>query len=402
MMEWNVDQSTELIIKYLTDLADARERATVDEWLADPRLKARITAIVSRDGFLKEKVFWDEAAEKESHSLHTILAKLEQHTGRRKTAPVRRWGLALAGVAAASLMVFLLAEGNRQTQAIAGVETVATDLQPGRPRATLVLSTGKVLTLDSLHKGEIAREAGTTIEKEEGGVIDYRKNAQAKARETQKEMAWNTLITPRGGTYAVVLPDHSLVYLNSASSLKYPTTFRPLSPRVVELTGEAYFVVKHDPARPFRVFVGNKMVEALGTVFDVNAYADEPVLKATLLEGSIKASDENDSVLLRPGQQVQMNPGGLKLLERVDTENVVAWKNGDFIFNATPIDEVMRQLGRWYNVSVTYDTAGADGGFTAAISRSRPASEVLQALKESGCRFTIIGKNRIEAQAVKK
>jgi transmembrane sensor len=404
-MELDVAKLTALIIKHVTGQADAQERAMLDEFLADPVNRARVSEIVSREGFMAEKEYWESARGREAGSLVTIMASLQAGEPRRRRVPMRRWWLAAASAMAVGLSVFLFGHYGRVAK-VMQTPVQATDLQPGGHRAVLILGSGRELILDSTQEGEIAREPGVTIEKREAGVIDYRNDFDDKPRGEHQEVLYNTLKTPPGGVYEVVLPDHSVAYLNSESSLRYPSVFSLLSARVVELTGEAYFVVQSDPARPFRVFVGGKEVEALGTAFDVNAYWDEPIIKATLLRGSVRASDSLGSVLLQPGQQVQMRKGGgMQVLDKdkVDTDCVVGWKTGDFIFNATPLSEVMRQLGRWYNVKMKYDSSMelAGGGFTAAISRDRPAAEVFKALALS-YHFPFAGADSIEVRAMQK
>lgn len=396
-MEWDVEQLAELMLKYFTDQANESERALVDEFLAVPGHREKVAEIFSRQGFEKEKALWDLADEREKANRERILSLIEAHdsdttifTERRS---IRRRLLAAASVVLILCSGYLLTR-RFHTRPSESPSTVANvDLLPAGHHAILTLSNGKRLMLDAVPNGQVARDAGAIVQKRAGGRLDY----VLQNTTTTTAPAWNTLTTPRGETYEVDLPDHSTVILNSESSLTYPTSFASTGPRVVKMTGEAYFDVHHDVKRPFHVQVARGTIEALGTSFNVNAYADEQAVRATLLEGRVRVVGAEDSILLRPGQQAVMKTGLVKVLSGVDTSAVVGWKNGDFVFDSTPLNEVMRQLGRWYNVQVSYDTLGEQPSFTAEISRNRPASEVLKVLEVSGYRFTIVGKDRIEA-----
>ena len=396
-MEWDAEELAQLILKYYTDQADAGERQIVDEFLSLPHHRDKVAEILSKEGFEKEKSLWDLAAEREMANRERILAVIEEHASetpilshRRR---FRRRLLAAASVILVLCSGYLLTRLFHFHNSTPASAAAVVDLQPGGQHATLTLSTGKKLILDSLSIGQIAMEAGSIVQKRNSGQLDY---VSAAAKE-DAGFASNVLTTPRGGMYQVLLPDQSVVVLNSESSLTYPTAFPAGGPRVVQLTGEAYFAIRHDSKRPFYVKVGSGLVQALGTTFNVDAYEDEPSVKTTLLDGLVRVVQASDSALLHPGQQATMKEGHLQVINAADTEAVVGWKNGDFVFNSTPLDEVMRQLGRWYDVQVEYDAQGAAPAFTADISRNRPASEVLKALEVSGYKFTIVGKDRIQA-----
>jgi len=209
-------------------------------------------------------------------------------------------------------------------------------------------------------------------------------------------LSYNMLVTPRRGQYQLVLPDGSKVWLNAASSIRYPVAFIG-NERRVQITGEAYFEVTHNATMPFIVEKGDMRVEVLGTHFNVNAYNDESAIKTTLLEGKVKIVNRQ-SAILKPGQQAILTAGSrLTILDKTDVEDVVAWKNGLFHFESSEIKTVMRQIARWYDVDVVYErtTVNNDPMFVE-ISRNTRLSDVLKALEESGsAKFSIQGKTII-------
>jgi hypothetical protein len=266
------------------------------------------------------------------------------------------------------------------------------DLEPGRSQAVLTLSNGTKLILDSAHNGLLASQGNAAVIKLGIGKLAY--------QQTNKEVSaveYNTLTTPKGGQYRISLPDGSEAWLNAASSIKYPTTFTG-DRRVVEVTGEVYFEIAKNAAMPFLVKKVNDPAEiqVLGTHFNINAYDDEPSMKITLLEGSVQVTEAGHHSILQPGQQVQLHDGRMNLLQDVDTDEVMAWKNGKFQFgDASDIKSIMRQIARWYNVDVEYQgTVTKHIGGT--ISRQVNASKVFNMLELTGAvHFQIEGKKVI-------
>jgi ferric-dicitrate binding protein FerR (iron transport regulator) len=206
----------------------------------------------------------------------------------------------------------------------------------------------------------------------------------------------NTLTTPRGGQYEVVLPDGTRVWLNSNTSLTYPIIFQGKE-RHVELTGEAYFEVAKNAAAPFFVKTQSQTVEVLGTHFNINSYADEKSVKTTLLEGRVKITGNGNrkTVSLKPGQQSINNLAIIYIINDADIEEAVAWKNGKFLFRNTDLQTVMRQLSRWYDVDVEYKGTVATKHYRGRISRNVTVSQVFEILKTSGVNFIINGRTII-------
>lgn len=262
------------------------------------------------------------------------------------------------------------------------------DVLPGGNKAYLTLGNGQRISLTDAKNGTIASQAGKTIQKTAEGMIVY---DDSHNTHSSTGSIFNTIETPRGGQYQVVLPDGSKVWLNAASSLKYPAAFTG-NDRQVELTGEAYFEVAKDKAHPFKVKTPQQTVEVLGTHFDINSYADEPNVKTTLLEGSVKIVTTHQQQLIRPGEQAVLANNKFKIQE-ADEEEVMAWKNGLFIFNDEPLESIMRKVARWYDVDIQYGDIDKTQAFGGGVSRFSNISKVLQKLESTRLvRFKIQGK----------
>jgi transmembrane sensor len=206
--------------------------------------------------------------------------------------------------------------------------------------------------------------------------------APAKAGNSEA-LAYNTISTPIGGQYQVILPDGSRVWLNAMSSIKFPVSFSTLKERRIELSGEAYFEVEHDKDHPFKVITAKQEVEDLGTQFDVNAYADEASTKTTLLKGSVEVTAGDNVSLLKPGQQAKVT-NNITVAE-VNTQAVIAWKNGYFMFDDDKLDDIMRLVSRWYNIKVIYaDESVKDETFGALSTRFANISILLNIMEQTG------------------
>ena len=252
---------------------------------------------------------------------------------------------------------------------------------PGGDKAILTLSDGSKIILQDAKKGVLANQAGVSVQKTSDGELLYSfaKNNTPTPRKSSNEIIYNKIETPKGGKYQINLPDGSKVWLNSSSTLRYPALFSG-NTREVELNGEAFFDVAKDNTKPFKVIAKDQIVEVLGTQFNINSYSDEGTFKTTLIEGSVKIIYKDEVVLLSPGQQFQPNSRSAKVLE-ADTEEVIAWKNGYFLFKNEDIQSIMRKVSRWYNVEVTYSGEIPQVGFGGNISRSKDISEVLNVLQ---------------------
>jgi len=267
----------------------------------------------------------------------------------------------------------------------------AIEILPGGDIAELTLLDGSTIDLDSTSGGLLTQQGNTRILKQAKGVIAYK-----ASNEKPSTILFNTLTTPRGGQYKVILADGSRVRLNASSSITYPISFSEKE-RNVTITGEAYFEVAKVPNSPFKVKVYDMEVEALGTHFNINAYTDESSIRTTLLKGSAKLTKNTVSGLVQTSQQGQYNQdGAFTLLKTVDTNEVVAWKNGMFQFNNVDLKAAMRQISRWYDVDVQYDNrAPVTEKLVGEIRRSANLSRAIRVLKRSGVNCRIEGKTLI-------
>jgi transmembrane sensor len=269
---------------------------------------------------------------------------------------------------------------------------IVNDALPGGNKAILTLADNSRIVLDSAANGQLAQQGKTTVIKSGEGKLVYDANALAI---DHSPLSYNTLATPRGGQYQLVLPDGSKVWLNAASSIRYPTAFTG-NERKVDITGEAYFEVAKDPKKPFIVNIGGGgRVEVLGTHFNINSYEDEARVRTTLLEGAVKVAKDAATAILKPGEQaVIADHSPLTIDHSPDLEQVMAWKNGLFDFSKADIQTVMRQITRWYDVEVVYEGI-PKGTFSGGVSRNTNLSNVLKILELSDVKFRIEGRKLI-------
>lgn len=366
----------ELLDRYLSGNCTEEEQALLESWH------------LSRTASLNE----DLSMEDRSHDLDEVWERLElPEEGPRR---ISLWPkLAAAAVLLLSLsagIIFYLSKTpvNSDAEQLAVAKTIV----PGGNRAILTLDNGTEISLSDAKNGSLASQSGVNISKSKDGRLVYHLS------NVNKPNSYNTITTPYGGQYQVVLPDGTNVWLNSGSSLRFPLTFDHLNERKVELKGEAYFEVakqlKEEKGKqervPFIVMTDKQEVEVLGTHFNVNAYTDEPAIRTTLLEGRVKVSEPakvKEGVLLKPGEQAVLKDR-LSVL-KVNTEEVMSWKNGLFLFNDTDLKSVMRQASRWYNVDVVYDGNIPPTLFTGEVPRSVNAAAFLEMLRYLNVKFKI-------------
>lgn len=290
--------------------------------------------------------------------------------------------LFLQRISIAASIVFCLAIGGYLFQQRSGqqAKNIHDDIGPGKTEATLTLANGQKIRLSDAKNGLLAEEHGVNITKTASGQLVYQISNKSKAFNSV-----NTLETAKGQTCQVLLPDGTEIWLNAASSLKYPAAFDAASPRKVTLSGEAFFQVFRDPSRPFIVKTALQEVKVLGTHFNVNSYADEPATITTLISGSVLVAGLNhDQKVLKPGEQSILSVAGIQV-KRADVEETVAWKHEEFIFSGDDFRTVMRKIARWYNIEVVYEASAPInlqlGGFS---SRSRNISTVLKMIAKTG------------------
>jgi ferric-dicitrate binding protein FerR (iron transport regulator) len=379
-----------------------QEQAELNEWRRETDHEDLFVQLNDRKSFIAE-VKGMEEYNNTGEAVNVIFGRLGlklPDQSRRISLLRRRLSVAAIFILAIA-GVWLLVAKEKGAKSNASIVVSGNNITPGGNKAVLTLADGSKIVLDSAHNRQLAQQGNASVINQDGHVIYH-------AGGKEETVVYNTMATPRGGQYQLVLPDGTKVWLNAASSIKYPTAFAGKE-RKVELTGEAYFEVAKLAAGaprtvkgnvPFIVSIlsssGNGEVEVLGTHFDVNAYGDEEMVKTTLLEGAVKLVRDNKSILLRPGQQAGYgNNGGPELLKDGDTEEALAWKNGVFLFNEASIETVMRQVERWYDIEVSYAGKIPAGHFSGTVNRNANISQVLKILELSDVHFRIEGRKII-------
>lgn len=283
------------------------------------------------------------------------------------------------------MSVFLLYHKDTSKQAVSlkqdSVKKIAIE-----NNVVLRISDGTSIVPDSMKNGASFKK-GNTIVTKQGSMLIYK----AAVLNDNSSVVYSLLSTPAGMEYQVVLPDGSKVWLNAKSSISFPSKFSSVS-REVKITGEAYFEVAKNKEKPFFVKVGQVTVRVLGTHFDIKAYEDEDVIKTSLLEGSVKILEGDNTDLLHPGQQAVWNKEKKTVkISTADMNEVVAWKNGLFQFQDENVAAIMAEIGRWYNVQIEYQDTIPKRKFEGKISRSAKLSEVLKILELTNIKFSSTG-----------
>jgi hypothetical protein len=267
---------------------------------------------------------------------------------------------------------------------------------PGSNKAILTVSGGKTIVLDAAANGLVAKTGVGEVLKTQRGQLVYKDNVSDNGTPTLANVEYNTLTTPRGGEYQLVLPDGTKVWLDAASSITYPVAFTGNSRRV-KLTGQGYFEVAKNKEKPFYVDVNQTEIKVLGTHFNISAYDDDGKNTTTLLEGSVQVTKNNKVALLKPGQQAVIVKGSDNIaVSEADIEDAMAWKNGYFIFNDDDIRGIMRKVSRWYDVDVDFQRDFSDQHFGGTFYRSKSIKELLDHFQKVGnLHFKISGRRII-------
>ncbi|WP_142686405.1 FecR domain-containing protein [Chitinophaga polysaccharea] len=379
------EQQEALLQKYLDGQCTPEEIATLYSWLLTSDAHRPLLSVMQQDfeRIMKERpVVPEELSNRiESRLLQSI------NTSKKETVPMRvsfrrNWTIAatIALLVASGITLFYTLR--RPAVPLPAAAQVA-DVMPGTNKAVLTLADGTVVTLDSTGKQVI--QQGATVVKQQNGKLEYAVSGGNAV------VGYNTLKVPRGGQFTVELPDGTIAWLNSASSLRYPTAFTGNN-RTVEMEGQGYFEVKQNAKRPFVVKVNAIEIQVLGTAFDIMAYSDEDAVKTTLISGAVKVKSAKAEKLLHPGDQAAISSStGAVLVHPVDVAAVTAWKTGFFEFDNANINVIMRQLARWYDIEI--DIKNADNRlFGGRINRNLPLSEMLKLLEASGARFNLEGR----------
>ncbi len=372
-----------LFTKYINGSCTQQEKRELFALIALPENDAALKALLDRliAGMDDEK---EVDAARAQEILSVILKAGTGKKTRGKT--YRLLGRAAAAAAVLALMVTGIRYFQQAKETTApAASPVAQDIPAAVSGAVLTLGDGSKISLDSAAQGVIANQGGTQVTMGKGAVTYNSSQSTA--------VSFNTLHTPRGRVFHITLPDGSDVWLNAASSLRYPTSFESVD-RTVELSGEAYFNISPQAEKPFRVKAAGQEITVLGTGFNVRAYNDDAQTATTLLHGKVAVN----GAVLQPGQQARTQKDGPVKISRTDTSQVMAWKNGMFNFENVGIDEVMKQLERWYDIDVVYENGIPAMQFGGKIERSLSLMHITRILEISNVHCRLEGRKLIVTQ----
>jgi ferric-dicitrate binding protein FerR (iron transport regulator) len=381
--------------KYLAGTISPEERLQLQEWYRQGTREELLLDIPARDRQEDEMTL--------KASLYArIQEAIEKQAGDQpvpQLQPVRSFRWSYAAAAAVILLViggyWYFSHSGQFIQPVTQIQqpSIQNDVAPGSTKAVLTLADGSKIILDSAKTGQLATQGQTAVLNHNGAVTYSGKTTQ--------QILYNTLTTGKGEqSPALTLSDGTKVWLNAASSIRFPVTFTG-GIRQVEITGEAYFEVAHNTSQPFHVKVNEMEVQVLGTHFNINAYPDEKTVKTTLLEGSVKVSSIHPlstvnsqlSIVLSPGQQAVLHhDNGTIVVHETDTDIAIAWKNGLFRFDETDLPTIMRQISRWYDVEVSYEGKIPERTFGGGIDRNLPLSSILKALGKNNIQYKTEGR----------
>ena len=366
-----------LVDRYISGMLQEGDKATLRRLLNDPLYVQELERIMDEQLAAKTAGEYDYP-----EVVNRIKLAVEEKIAPKHIQLLKRSRVRLAAAAVITLLIgstiLVKVFTNKKAAPISPVaqQTPATGIAPGGNKAVLTLADGSSITLDST--GNQVIQQGNASIYQQGGRLQY------KVEGNTEGISYNILTTPTGGQYEITLPDGTQVWLNAASSLRFPTAFNG-SERTVILTGEAYFDVAKNTNMPFKVAVNDIRVEILGTHFNVSAYADDNNITTTLLEGAVKVHSPGKAVVLKAGQQARFDHGTKGLdVSAGDTEGAVAWKNGYFKFSNENIQSVMRKIARWYNVDIEYRGDVTHKALWGTISRFENITEVLSMLELTG------------------
>lgn len=377
----------ELFGRYYNKTASANEKMELMQLVKEASAE-QLTDLIRESGESLEVYDYSLSIDKTEAILQTILDEV----------PVRRISWKKIAIAASVLLmvglgsyfIFITTGTNADIQAPVISQKLKDNADPGTYKAKLRLADGSTIILDSTKIGKLAQQ-GNTVIMCKGGELVYSNESPG----THRELIMNTVVTNNGETYSLVLADDSKVWLNAASSVSFPVAFTGKERRVA-ITGEVYIEVAKNAKQPFIVSVNDMEVQALGTKFNINAYQDEATMNTTLINGSVKVSrptidSRTESSILKPGQQAQFSSTGI-VVQSIDTDKVIAWKEGRFDFDNADLKTILRQFARWYDVEIVFEGTIKDRKFFGIVRRSNKLLDVLEMLKDNNIKFRVEGR----------
>lgn len=391
--------SEDLIIQFLKGKLSPAEEKMLNDWKEADEKNLELFNNLSNKDTLRQKLKTYHEIETEEKERSKAMALERIFPGGRlihlsKRGVWKRWATAAAVILAVSWGTYLMFFNKNSKPGIVKTALPDTIKTPETNKATITLANGQKVYLDSAGNGTLSLQGNIKLVKLADGEIAY----QTSSGNISRQIEYNTLYNPRGSKIiSLTLNDGTKVWLNCESSLRYPTAFVG-NERKVEITGEAYFEVKKDNARKFFVMGNDVTTEVLGTHFNINAYPDESAMEITLLEGSVKVSSvtgkSKQETVIRPGEQAQVAEN-IRVIKGANIEEVMAWKNGLFQFNKASLQEVMRQIARWYDVEISYERKISPLQFGGKLQRDLSLDQVLEGLEKSQVHFRIEGRKVI-------
>lgn len=385
----------ELIDAWLTDALTPREEEAFIIMLEDKANYDILERVIAEKAEAQSLIGQEDVNRREK-SLLALQQKLEVLNKELPAVPLIRplykriWAAAVVLLVLAAGIYFLIPAGRQKHLVALPPVARPSDIAPGRNGAILTLSDGSAIVLDSVKDGLVANQNGAKIMLQQDALT------YASSGRKTGEATLNMISTPRGRQFKVVLPDGTKVWLNAASSVRYPTAFGGRERRVT-VTGEAYFEVAENAQAPFYVGINRETeIQVLGTDFNINAYGDEPVIKTTLLAGSVKIVRGNRASILKPGEEAAVhtiNASNTTIsIQPADIEKVVAWKKGIFDMEGEGTATFMRQLSRWYDLEIVYNGPVPERKFHGKLGRDLQLSQILDVLSQFNIRYQLTGK----------
>lgn len=368
----NINQELSgLIYGYIRGTLSASERQKLELWLQEPANRSLFDKISNKEYILQKSLLYDK---------YEVEKNWQAINGRIIPGRVKRnWLFYAAAVIIPVLLVgsgfFIFHTVSRTTE-----KSLVTEIFPGESGATLYLANGRVVDLNVVQSGVVASDQQVKMTNATGELI-----CEAKASEQTEHISYNTIKTPKGGEYRIVLPDGSVVWLNAGSTLKFPNVFAG-GVRRVYAEGELYFKVNRNEKMPFIVTTKGMDVEVLGTEFNIRAYADEQQIAATLISGSVKVMATDENLTLHPGQQACFDQVSRQMnVADVAVESFIAWKNGYFLFENKRLEDILNELGRWYDMDLFFvNSAVRDERFSVEVKRHENFREVIRLIEGTG------------------
>lgn len=392
MVEQKAEQAlkaADLIVKHIKGTLTDEEQAELNRWLHESPKHVKLFNEITNTSYMREQ--FDEL---DKIDVDAALRRLKNELyPERKQARVGWRYIAAAAIVilfiGAALIWFIRNDSGVSEDKPIFVQRTPADVLPGSSKARLVLANGQVVELD---------KADSSFNTDAGTLVSYSKGTLSyKGTTGNNEVAYHTIIVPRGGEYQLWLDDNTRVWLNANSSLYYPAKFTGKD-RTVKLTGEGYFQVAEDKSRPFHVKVNNMDVQVTGTEFNINSYSDEALVKTTLFKGGVRVTQNNNSFDLTPGKQLQVDAKGEAKIVNADLEATAAWKNGVFHMTSADVPTIMRQIARWYELDKIVYPANFDAEsihISGTIPKSAKLNEVLDVLAANGVRCRLDDKKLI-------